>query len=59
MDKYGVETEKKDPKVKEAVDKSKCPECGETLEPQANIPKCPTHGVRPFERDDGLSGEAD
>ena len=51
MDKYAVETKKDDPKTKEAVDKSKCPECGEKLESQANVPKCPTHGVAPFEED--------
>ena len=51
QEKYGVETEKKDPKAKEASDKGKCPECGEKLEKQANVPKCPTHGVKPFEKD--------
>ena len=51
MDKYGVETKKDDPKVKEATDKGKCPECGEGLESHANVPKCPTHGVKPFEAD--------
>ena len=53
MEKYGVEIEKDDPKVKKAADKSVCPECGEKLESQANVPKCPTHGVKPFEREHG------
>lgn len=52
MDKYGVETDEKDPKVKEARDKSVCPICGARLESHANVPKCPKHGVKPFEKGD-------
>ena len=52
MEKYGVDTDEKDPKVKEARDKSKCPICGAELESQANVPKCPVHGVAPFEVQD-------
>lgn len=51
MEKYGVELDNEDPKIKKAADKSVCPECGEKLESHANVPKCPVHGVRPFEKD--------
>lgn len=50
MDKYGVETKKSDPQTKEAAEKGVCPICGEKLE-EANVPKCPRHGVDPFEDD--------
>lgn len=49
MDKYSVETDKKDPQTKEAREKGKCPKCGDELEKDANVPKCPTHGVEPFQ----------
>jgi hypothetical protein len=52
MEKYGVDTDDKDPKVKEAKDKSKCPICGAELESQSNVPKCPVHGVAPFQVED-------
>ena len=50
VDKYGVETKKNDPKTKEAADKGACPVCGDALE-DTNVPKCPRHGVEPFEED--------
>ncbi len=51
MDKYGVDTGKKDPKVKEAAEQGKCPECGAPLDRESNVPRCPEHGVRPFEKE--------
>jgi hypothetical protein len=50
MEKYGVDTEEKDPKVKKAAEEGKCPECGEGLEKESNVAKCPVHGVKPFEK---------
>lgn len=53
MEKYGVVTEDL-PKEKEAADKSKkepeCPACKRVLEGDANVPKCPIHGTKPFEK---------
>lgn len=57
MEKYGVETEEKDPKTKEAKDWRRCPECGKDLDKKANVPKCPVHGVKPFEKEPGTSHE--
>ena len=48
MEKYGYEQEKKDPKVKEAAEKGKCPKCGSAL--SGNPPVCPKCGSEPFEK---------
>jgi hypothetical protein len=55
MEKYGVVVEEEPPK--EATDKLTpnpakpvCPACQEELEKGANVPKCPQHGTRPFEK---------
>jgi hypothetical protein len=50
VEKYGVEEDKKDPKVKTAAEKGTCPQCGATLEKTASVHKCPTHGTEPFEK---------
>lgn len=48
MEKYGYEQEKKDPKVKEAAEKGKCPKCGGAL--SGNPPVCSQCGSKPFEK---------
>lgn len=53
MEKYGVETEKPEPKEKTAQkDSTQCPDCGENLEDsnQTGQQKCPVHGTKPFEK---------
>jgi len=49
MDKYGVKTDEKDSRTKEATEAGRCPICGLRLEGESNVPKCPGHGVAPFE----------
>jgi len=51
MEKYGVVTEVDDLMKKASAHKHKdrCPDCGCELEKDANVPKCPKHGTRPFE----------
>lgn len=48
MEKYGYEQEKKDPQVKEAAEKGKCPKCGDNL--IGHPPVCPKCGSEPFEK---------
>jgi hypothetical protein len=48
MEKYGYESETKDPKIKEASTKGVCPICGKAL--VGNPPICPAHGSEPFEK---------
>lgn len=52
MDKYAVEVdqEKVDEADKTANVEKTCPKCGENLiQEDANIPRCPVHGSKPFE----------
>lgn len=48
MEKYGYGKEEKDPKVKEAAQKGKCPSCGSEL--KGSPPVCKNCGSKPFEK---------
>lgn len=48
MNKYGVVIEESSDKT--AGDKSKCPWCGRDLVKNTNVPTCPDHGTKPFEK---------
>ena len=47
MDKYAVVQDQGDGKT--ASKRDTCPECGQELEKNASVKKCPTHGTKPFE----------
>ena len=50
MEKYSVVIDEDHTKVgEEGSTTGSCPICGAALEPSSNVPKCPTHGTRPFE----------
>lgn len=54
MEKYSVVIDEDHTKVSEAGrSPATCPICGSPLEMRANVPKCPTHGTRPFEPEKG------
>tara|TARA_Y100000034_G_scaffold126258_1_gene177223 strand:- start:149 stop:301 length:153 start_codon:yes stop_codon:yes gene_type:complete len=48
MTKYAVVEE--DESVKTAEEDARCPLCGSELDPEANVPFCPVHGTKPFEK---------
>ena len=52
MEKYGVEVEPEDTKEKVGSTEKTCPDCGKELDKKANVPKCPEHGTKPFEKKD-------
>lgn len=48
MEKLGVVTDKT--KLdKTAAEGDVCPECGQKLDSESPVPRCPTHGTKPFE----------
>lgn len=50
MEKYGVQLDPEGVKTSEdLMVTQKCGSCGSTLEPTANVPKCPRCGTKPFE----------
>lgn len=50
MDKYAVETDtEKDKTASEGG--AVCPLCGAKLDTEASVPRCPTHGTAPFEKE--------
>lgn len=48
IEKYNYEKDQKDPTVKTASEKGRCPQCGAEL--KGAPPVCPNHGSEPFER---------
>lgn len=55
-EKYAYEQEQKNPKVKTASERGRCPECGAEL--RGNPPVCPNHGSKPFERREDDEGRS-
>jgi len=51
MEKFGVDENAK-PVVKQASTDVTCPWCGSQCKSHGNVVLCPTHGSKPFERDD-------
>lgn len=50
-EKLGVVEDNEDA-VKTATSERRCPDCGEKLDANANVPKCPRCGTKPFEGTD-------
>jgi len=50
MDKFAVVTDDVNNDKQAELDK-RCPVCGSLLDSRSNVPKCPIHGTKPFEKD--------